>query len=160
MRFDQLTVRAQEAVAAAQKLARERTHGAISPLHLLAAMLAEREGGVVGPILTRIGVRPDQLADMANSELARLPQVTGGAERGPDRELNEVFNSAQAEADRMKDQFISTEHLLLALANVRSTAKGLLTALGVDHGRILTPSLSKYLIPTSKDLPSTQVIIL
>ena len=137
MRLDQLTVRAQEAIQAAQKLAQERSHGAVTPLHLLAAMLAEREGGIVAPILTRIGVRPEQLTDMLNSELGRLPQVTGGAEIAVDRELNEVLNNAQVEADHLKDQFVSTEHLLLALANIRSTAKELLTALGAGHDRIL-----------------------
>ena len=137
MRLDQLTVRAQEALAAAQKLAQERSHGSITPLHLLAAMLAEREGGIVAPIMTRIGVRPDQLAGMADSELGRQPQVTGGAEVGSDRELNEVLNAGQAEADKLKDKFISTEHLLLALAGVRGTAKELLTSLGADRDHIL-----------------------
>ncbi|MDD4891620.1 MAG: ATP-dependent chaperone ClpB [Phycisphaerae bacterium] len=137
MRSDQLTVRAQEAVAAAQKLAQSRSHGTISPLHLLSAMLSEREGGVVAPILTRIGVKPDQLAGMADGELARQPQVSGGAELAPDRELNEVLAKAQQEADKLKDQYISTEHLLLALASAKSTAKELLTSLGADRDRIL-----------------------
>ncbi len=137
MRFDQLTVRAQEAVAAAQRLAQERNHGAITPLHLLNAMLAEREGGIVEPVLARVGINVDQLRSMADAELNRLPQVSGGAELGADRALNDVLTKAQSEADALKDQFVSTEHLLLALAGAKGSAGELLRTLGADRASLL-----------------------
>ncbi|MCG3181578.1 MAG: Chaperone protein ClpB 1 [Phycisphaerae bacterium] len=137
MRFDQLTVRAQEAVANAQKLAQQRGHGGITPLHLLAAMLGEDEGGVVASILARMGANVAQLRSLVESELKRLPTVSGGAELSVGRELNEVFERAQKEADGLKDQYISTEHLLLALADVKSAAKELLGIYGAGRPALL-----------------------
>ena len=124
-RFDKLTLKAQEAVARAQELATDRGNAQIDPLHLLAALLTENDG-IVGPILERIGVNRQQLDSIVQAELGHFAQVSGGAPPQGSRELNQVLEAAQREADAMKDEFVSTEHLLLALAKVDSKAKNIL----------------------------------
>src|SRR4051812_6803294 len=101
MRLDKFTVKAQEAVMRAQELARERDHSEITPLHLLASLLDE-EQGVVGPLLEKLGA--DAARIRSNTEFAseRLPRATG-TQTGIARALQEVFDRAQKEADRLKD---------------------------------------------------------
>jgi ATP-dependent Clp protease ATP-binding subunit ClpB len=135
MLLDKFTIKAQEAVSAAQQLAQRHDHPEITPLHLLAALLAEEEG-VVRPLLQKIGADLAQIQSIANSELERLPRATG-TQLGLSRALNDVFAQAQKEADRLKDEYISTEHLMLALAQVKSEAKELLSLNAVDHDTIL-----------------------
>ncbi len=124
-RFDKLTLKAQEAVAQAQELAADRGHAEIDPLHLLAGLLAENDG-IVGPILDRIGVNRGQLDKIVQAELGHFARTSGGTPPQVGRELNKVLEDAQREADAMKDEFVSTEHLLLALAKVDSKAKNVL----------------------------------
>jgi ATP-dependent Clp protease ATP-binding subunit ClpB len=124
-RFDKLTLKAQEAVARAQELATDRGHAEIDPLHLLAGLPSENDG-IVGPILERIGVNRGQLDKIVQAELGHFAHTSGGAPPQVGRELNKVFEDAQREADAMKDEFVSTEHLLLALAKVDSKAKNVL----------------------------------
>ena len=122
-RFDKLTIKAQEAVAAAQSLAADRGHAQIEPLHLLAAMLAESDG-MIGPLLDRIGVNRGQLEQHRRSpSWAISPRSAAARRRSPARRLTRVLEAAQREADAMKDEFVSTEHLLLALTKVDSKAK-------------------------------------
>ncbi len=135
MRLDKFTVKAQEAVARSQELAQQRDHSEISPLHLLAALLAEEEG-VVKPVLQKLGADPARIAQIVGSELERLPKATG-TQLGLARETQDVFNQAQKEADRLKDEYVSTEHLLLALAEVKSVAREVLSVNGVKHAAIL-----------------------
>ena len=136
MRFDKFTIKAQEAVARAQEMAQEQNHSEMTPLHLLAALLGEKEG-VVEPLLQKMGANPGRVRQMAEGELARLPKAAG-TQMGMARPLQDVFNKAQKEADRLKDEYVSTEHLLLGLADVRSDAKELLTLNGVSHDAILS----------------------
>ncbi|MEN6450668.1 MAG: AAA family ATPase, partial [Thermoguttaceae bacterium] len=124
-RFDKLTLKAQEAVAKAQELATDKGHAQIDPLHLLAALLTESEG-IIAPILDRIGVNRGQLDKIVQAELNHFAKVSGGTPPGVGRELNSVLEAAQREADAMKDEFVSTEHLLLALTKVDSKAKNIL----------------------------------
>jgi len=124
-RFDKLTLKAQEAVARAQELATDRGHAQIDPLHLLAAMLSETDG-IVGPILEQIGVNRGQLDKIVQAELGHFARVSGGAPPSASQELNRVLDAAQREADAMKDEYVSIEHLLLALAKVDSKAKNIL----------------------------------
>jgi ATP-dependent Clp protease ATP-binding subunit ClpB len=124
-RFDKLTLKAQEAVARAQELATDRGNAQTDPLHLLAALLTENDG-IVGPILERIGVNRSQLDKITQAELAHFARVSGGAPPQLSQELNRVLEAAQREADAMKDEFVSTEHLLLSLAKVDSKAKNVL----------------------------------
>ncbi|MGA2231550.1 MAG: ATP-dependent chaperone ClpB [Tepidisphaeraceae bacterium] len=135
MRFDQFTLKAQEAVSAAQQAAQQSDHAEVQPLHLLSALLAESEG-VVAPILQKIGADLSRLRDQVQAELERLPRATG-TQLGMSRALNDVLNQAKKDADRLKDQYVSTEHLLLALTQVRSEAQSALSANRVDHNSIL-----------------------
>jgi ATP-dependent Clp protease ATP-binding subunit ClpB len=135
MRFDKLTIKAQEAVSRAQELAQRSDHAEIQPLHVLAGLLAETDG-VVHPLLQKLGVAIPRIQQIVLDELERLPKATG-TQLGMNRATNEAFDQAQKEADRLKDEYVSTEHLLLALAQVKSKAKEILAALGVDHAAVL-----------------------
>src|SRR2546430_913429 len=135
MRLDKFTVKAQEAVARSQELAQQRDHSEISPLHLLASLLAEEEG-VVKPVLQKLGADPARIAQIVASELERLPKATG-TQLGMSRTVQDVFQTAQKEADRLKDEYVSTEHLLLALAQVKSEAREILVGAGVKYDAIL-----------------------
>jgi ATP-dependent Clp protease ATP-binding subunit ClpB len=135
-RFDKLTLKAQEAVARAQELATNRGHAQIDPLHLLAALLSESEG-IVGPILDRIGANRGQLDKIVQAELGHFARMSGGAPPQGSREFNEVLEAAQREADAMKDEFVSTEHLLLALAKVDSKAKNVLKLNAITDKELL-----------------------
>ncbi len=137
-RFDKLTVKAQEAVQRAQHVAEERNHQQLTPLHLLLALVEEEEG-IVRPLLQKIGVNLQQLRSMINSELGRLPRVTGpAAQLTASPQIMEVFNAAQNRADQMKDAYVSTEHLLLALTEVDDAAKRILELNGVEESDVLT----------------------
>ena len=136
-RFDKLTLKAQEAVVRAQELATDRGNAQIDPLHLLAALLTENDG-IVGPILERIGVNQQHLDSIVQAELEHFVQVSGGAPPQGSQELNQVLEAAQREADGMKDEFVSTEHLLLALAKVDSKAKNILKLNAVTEKDLLT----------------------
>jgi ATP-dependent Clp protease ATP-binding subunit ClpB len=135
-RFDKLTLKAQEAVVRAQELATDRGNAQIDPLHLLAALLTENDG-IVGPILERIEVNRQQLDSIMQAELKHFAQVSGGAPPLGSQELNQVLEAAQREADAMKDEFVSTEHLLLALAKVDSKAKNILELNAVTEKDLL-----------------------
>ncbi len=135
-RFDKLTLKAQEAVARAQELAADRDNAQIDPLHLLASLVMESDG-VVGPILDRIGVNRRQLESIVQAELAHFAKVSGGAPPQLNQELNRVLEGAQREADAMKDEFVSTEHLLLALTKVDSKAKNILKLNAVTDKEVL-----------------------
>ncbi len=128
-RFDKLTLKSQEAVQKAQDLARERGHQRLEPMHLLVALL-DPDQAVVRALLMQFGVKPEQILRAAEEGLEALPKVTGGETTlGP--ELDRVFDAAQDEADRMKDQYVSVEHLLLGLTRVKSRAQDVLAAVGV-----------------------------
>ncbi|MGA2032583.1 MAG: ATP-dependent chaperone ClpB [Thermoguttaceae bacterium] len=135
-RFDKLTIKAQEAVARAQAIAADQGHAEIVALHLLAALLAE-EDGVVGPLLERIGVNRGQLDRIAESELGHLAKVSGGAPPQLGAELHRVLDAAQTAADAMKDEFVSTEHLLLGLTKIDSKARSVLKLNAVTDKEVL-----------------------
>jgi len=118
MNLDTFTVNAQKAVAEAQSLATEEGNAQIEPVHLLKALLHQSDG-LVGPVLQKIGVDPAAVDREASASLAKLAKVQGQAERGASRELLAVLSSAQKESARMQDDYTSTEHLLLALADAK-----------------------------------------
>src|SRR5262249_48110026 len=122
-RFDKLTVKAQEAVQAAQALADREGHQQIEPEHLLLA-LVEQEDGVVGALLAKLGARPEAIRRDVQAEIRRLPKVSGasGEDMGP--RLKAVFDAAWAEMERLKDDYCSTEHLLVAIAQEADGAAG------------------------------------
>ncbi len=137
MRLDKFTVKAQEALANAQSLAAEKQHSEVTALHLLSALLADRDG-IIRPLLARLGVDAGQLEAAVDGQLQRLPSVSGGAQLGMARDVSEVLAAAQKEADRLKDEYLSTEHLLLGLIASGSPAKTALTSLGVNKNAILS----------------------
>ena len=115
MRFDKFTVKAQEAVQAAQALADQQNHQAMEPEHLLLALIQQEEG-VVGPILGKLGARSEVIRRQVEDELKKLPQVRGAGAQYISPRLKEAFDRAWAEAERLKDEYCSTEHLLIALS--------------------------------------------
>jgi ATP-dependent Clp protease ATP-binding subunit ClpB len=135
--FEKLTVKAQEAVAGAQQRAQAAGHPNLEPIHLLDALIAESEGGIVAPLLEKVGANVPRLRELVAAELKRRPKASGG-QLALDRATQEVFDRAQKEADRLHDQYISSEHLLLALAEVGSDAKEVLSVAGVTRNGILS----------------------
>src|SRR5687767_5563990 len=136
MRFDEFTIKAQEAVVRAQETAQQKNHAEILPLHVLASLLGEADG-VVQPLLQKIGANAGRIGQIVATELERLPSATG-TQLGMARSTNDVFAQAQKEADRLKDEYTSTEHLLLGLAGVKSLARDILSVNGVKHSAVLT----------------------
>jgi ATP-dependent Clp protease ATP-binding subunit ClpB len=134
-RPDKLTVKAQEAIQAAQGAARDRGNPQITPLHLLAALLGE-EQGVVRPLIQKIGANLRQLESVVESELNRMAKASGG-ECSPSPSLMKVLDAAQSTANNMKDAYVSTEHLLLAMATVDDPAKRILTLHGLTDADLL-----------------------
>jgi ATP-dependent Clp protease ATP-binding subunit ClpB len=133
--FEKLTLKSQEAVQKAQTLARERSHQRLEPMHLLAALL-DPDQAVIRSLLTQLGVNPAQILRAALEGLDVLPRVTGG-ETTLSPDLNRVFEQSAEESARMKDQFISVEHLLIGLAKFKGKAQELLAALGVTEKAVL-----------------------
>jgi ATP-dependent Clp protease ATP-binding subunit ClpB len=126
MRFEKLTLKSQAALSEAQSLATSRGHSQITPAHLLRALVAQPEGSTV-PILQKIGVAVERVQSDAEKRLAALPKVTGGSQPTISPALQRALDGAFKEADQRKDEYVSTEHLLLALAEDKSddTAKSL-----------------------------------
>jgi ATP-dependent Clp protease ATP-binding subunit ClpB len=137
MRLDKLTVKAQEALMAAQGDAAEAGHGRITPLHLLAA-LVNQDGGLAGPLLEKVGIPRDRIRQVVDSELQRMPSQSSGGGMAMDPALNDVMTRAGREAKDLKDEYTSVEHLLLALAEVPSEAKDVLSTFGATRDQILT----------------------
>jgi ATP-dependent Clp protease ATP-binding subunit ClpB len=135
-RFDKLTLKAQEAIQRAQELAADAGNPQIEPMHLLASLLDESEG-VVRPLLDQIGVHQQQLRQMIAAELAHLPKASGGAPPQLGGELSKVLEAAQQAATEMKDEFVSTEHLLLALVRSKSKAQDTLRLNAVGEKEVL-----------------------
>ncbi len=128
IRPERLTLKAQEGFRDAGELARRRGNPVVNDAHLLAALLAQPEG-VVQPLLQKLGFNVTALAAEVERELDRFPRQEGGAEPSFSRELNRVFDRAEADASKLGDAYVSTEHLLLALAEEKGTTlRNLLTA--------------------------------
>ena len=123
MDIEKFTLKAQEALQEAKSIAERKHHQQIDVEHLLLALLDQKEGIVI-PILQKLGSNPDLIASQLGDELNRVPQVTG---RGTGQvylssRLNEIFNNAWKEAERLKDEYMSTEHLLIAIADEKQGA--------------------------------------
>jgi ATP-dependent Clp protease ATP-binding subunit ClpB len=138
MNINKYTEKAREAVAAAIELARTANNPQLEPEHLLAALVEQRDG-IVPNLLRKMNADPAALARAARELLKKLPAAYGGAEPGMSPRLKLVTDQAQAEADRLKDEFVSTEHLFIALADEggRSPAALLLKQQGVGRDAIL-----------------------
>ena len=137
MNFEKLTIKSAEAIEAARALARRRGNPVVNDAHLLSALL-EQDEGIVAPLLNKVGVNVTKLkADVAR-ELDRMPKQSGGGEPGFSREISQALDKAEAEAKALGDDFVSTEHLLVALFETKGTAaRELLSAEGVDRAELL-----------------------
>lgn len=135
-RLDKLTHKSQQAVQAAQELAADAGNPQIEPLHLLVALLNESEG-VVRPVLEKLGANIGQLMQISEAELKHLPKSLGGAPPQGSQEFMTVLENAQGIAEGMRDEFVSTEHLLLSLAKSPSKAKETLKLNAITEPELL-----------------------
>jgi ATP-dependent Clp protease ATP-binding subunit ClpB len=133
-----LTTRSQEAIAAAQRLAVARGQAALEPVHLLVALL-EQSDGIAGPLLRAVGADPVDVRAKADAALRRLPSVSGATvpAPSPSREFLRVLNAAGEQASALGDEYISTEHLLVGLAESGGEAGDVLTGSGATRDTLL-----------------------
>ena len=137
MKFEKLTIKSQEAVGEAQSLASSRGHSSIEPAHLLRALLGQPEGSTI-PVLQKLGVPIEPLQEAAEARLGQIPKVTGGAQPQISQALGNVLDGAFESAEQLKDEYVSTEHLLMALAaNTSDPAGKALAAAGATPEAIL-----------------------
>jgi ATP-dependent Clp protease ATP-binding subunit ClpB len=137
LRFDKLTVKAQEALQAAQEMGARSGQQLIEPLHLLWALNAQGDG-VVPPLLEKLGASPTVLSREIEKQIDRLPKVSGAGEQSLSRESSDALQRAFDEAQRLKDEYISTEHILLGIAGAdRDPAAQILARHGASHDAIL-----------------------
>src|SRR5271155_4932338 len=137
LRMDKLTVKGQEALQAAQEMGARSGQQQIEPLHMLWALAAQGDG-VVPPLLEKLGVSPTALAGEIEKQIERLPKVSGASEQSLSRSSNEVLDKAFDEAQRLKDEYVSTEHILLGIASADRDPGGQLRARrGASHDAIL-----------------------
>ena len=135
-RMDKLTIKAQEAIVGAQSLATSQGNPEIEGLHLLSALL-EDPAGVVVPLLKKIGTQVDKLQSTTASELQRLPRSSSNRQPGISAALQKGLEAAASAAEGMKDEFVSTEHLLLGLCKSEKNTSELLKLFGVNEKEIL-----------------------
>src|SRR5205814_1709727 len=137
MRIDKFTQKMQEALQAAQDAASQFNHQEITNEHFLPALLDQSEG-ITQPLLEKIGVQPNQLRERLTSELERRPKVTGAAvDLRLSNELRSVLDGAEKEMSKLKDEFTSAEHYLLALTGANVPAGKLLKDLGVTRDKLM-----------------------
>src|SRR5246127_1084511 len=138
IRWDKFTVKAQEAVQRANELASEHGNPELQPAHLLAALLEDKEG-IVPPVLEKIGIGPQAVLSEVYREIEKLPKVSGqSAQATLSNEVNKLLEDAFKEAANFKDEYVSTEHLLLAITHLkRDTAQQILARHGATYDAIL-----------------------
>jgi len=139
IRWDKFTIKVQEAIQAANDLASQHGNPELQPVHVLAALLEDREGIVV-PVLERIGADGQTILAGARAQIERLPKVSGGGatQASLSAAVSRVLDQAFKEADNFKDEYVSTEHLLLAIAQAKGdAAQSLLAQQGATHDAIL-----------------------
>ena len=136
MRVDKFTVKAQEAIQEGQTVARRAGHPVYEPEHLLKALLAQ-DDGILVPILRRIGSDPKLVESRLDEALAKFPRVSSGEGANLSQRLLKLFDKAEDEARALKDEYVSSEHLLVALTHDRSMAGEVLKSSGVTRERVL-----------------------
>ncbi|HEV2729832.1 MAG TPA: ATP-dependent chaperone ClpB [Terriglobales bacterium] len=138
IRWDKFTVKAQEAVQRANELASEHGNPDLQPVHILSALVEDTEG-IVPPVLEKIGIGPQAVLNDLYREIEKLPKVSGGAAQpGLSTAANQLLDRAFKEADNFKDEYVSTEHLLLAVTHLkRDSAQEILARHGVTHDAVL-----------------------
>ena len=137
MRFDQFTIKSQELIQNAQRLASQNRHAQIEPEHLLSVMLKENDGIMQG-ILKKLGVSPGAVAQDIDLALDKLATLSQPGETSISLRTKGVFDNSFAEASRMKDQYVGIEHILLAITDDKSgTAQSILARYGISRDTIL-----------------------
>ena len=138
MRMDKMTIKTQEALQAAGGIAGDNGQQNIEPIHVLEALL-QQEDGIVIPILQKLGVNPERMASEVKSKIAGLPKVHGSnSGQYLSRELNDILEQAWKEAEQLKDEYLSTEHILIAMSrNGKEAAGRLLREMGISTDRLL-----------------------
>ena len=138
MNINKYTEKAQEAILAAQQLADREGHPEITPEHLLLT-LVDQQGGIVPEILRKMNADPAAIGAAVRAELGRIPSARGGSQPGLSARLRDVTNAAESEAERLKDEYVSTEHLFSAIAGEggRSPAARILQQRGVTKDAVL-----------------------
>ena len=138
IRWDKTTVKTQEAIQRAIELASQNGNPELQPVHLLAALVGDQEGIIV-PVLERVGAQPQQVLAEAMREIERLPKVSGSAAQPTlSNTAQSVFDQAFKEADNFKDEYVSTEHLLLALTKQKGNlAQTILARAGATYDAVL-----------------------
>jgi ATP-dependent Clp protease ATP-binding subunit ClpB len=136
MRIDRFTQKMQEALQAAQDLASQSNHQEITNEHFLLALLDQSEG-ITQPLLEKIGVQSNQLRDQLLTELGRKPRVTGAVDLRLSNDLRTVLDASEKEMAKLKDEYTSAEHYLLALAGSSVPAARMLKDLGVTHAKLM-----------------------
>jgi ATP-dependent Clp protease ATP-binding subunit ClpB len=141
MNLNRYTQKAQEAMAAAQQFSDRAGHPEVLPEHLLLALL-DQPDGIVPAVLGKMQIDAASLRTPVQALVSKLPSSQGGAQPGLSSRLRRVTQSAEQEAERLKDEYTSTEHLLLAIASEtgRASLGGILQPLGVTRDAILSPS--------------------
>jgi ATP-dependent Clp protease ATP-binding subunit ClpB len=137
MNINKYTEKAQEAVLAAQQIAEQSSHAQVEPEHLLVALIEQREG-IVPELLRKMATDPQAIGRAARDLVAKMPQAYGGSQPGLSPRLKLVTDLAQAEAERLKDDYVSTEHLFIATTSEtgRSPSARLLSQNGVTRNKI------------------------
>src|SRR4051794_26973689 len=138
MNLQKYTEKAQEAILAAQQLADREGHPEITPEHVLLT-LVEQQGGIVPEILRKMNIDPATIASAVRAELGRNPSAHGGSQPGLSARVRQVTNAAEAEAERLKDDYVSTEHIFVAIASEggRAAAARILQQHGATKDGIL-----------------------
>src|SRR5262245_53955334 len=136
MDLNRFTEKAQQALAGSQKLAARLNHQQLEPEHLLLSLL-DQEKGLAPAILTKAGVSLDALTIKTQRELERLPRVTGDVEPRLTTRLVKLIDAAESEAKKLKDEYVSVEHLLLAMTDDTGAAGKTLKEFGVSRDRLL-----------------------
>src|SRR5476649_951333 len=136
MKLDKFTVKAQEALQEAQSIARKRDQQEILPEHLFAALLTQKDG-LVPPLLQRVGADLSLVQERLDEALRKVPQVHGGEGGNLAQRTLKILDAAEEEANKLKDEYVSTEHLLLALSTEkRGAAAEVLKSVGATRDRI------------------------
>ena len=139
MQINKLTYKAQEAVAEAQKTAEGYNHQQVDTVHLLLSLIKQKDG-IVPQILKKLGADITNIEKELYRELERIPRISGPGKIGQiyiTQKLNDVFNAAEKEAEQLRDEYVSTEHILIALTEIDSSVSRILKSAGISKDKIL-----------------------
>ncbi|GAF76827.1 unnamed protein product, partial [marine sediment metagenome] len=136
MNLNKFTLKSQEALESAQTFSAEFNHPQIEPEHLLLSLIAQEEG-ITRNILSKLEVNPDAVEARVREVLGAMPKVSGQAQVYLSQSLSAILNSAQKEASRLKDEYVTVEHLLLAISTEKSSrVSEILNSFGITRDTI------------------------